>query len=237
MEFIMFFVACLAGLVQGITGFGASIVMMMFLPIHFVLTQSAGISTAICLFLNLTMFLTYRKFIKLKTVLLPAVLYIAVCSVTIYFSTMVNQILMKKIFGVFLIILSIYYLFFNKSNERKKLSLFVSIFCIVVSAMCDGLFGIGGPLMVLYFLSQTHTSHEYLGTIQTFFLINCIYNTLFRISQGILTISHFPIIGCGVAGIVIGGLIASKIVDKLDGMLLRKVTYIMIGFSGLMNIL
>ena len=102
--------------------------------------------------------------------------------------------------------------------------------------MCDGLFGIGGPLMVLYFLSQTHNTHEYLGTIQTFFFINCTYNTCFRIVNGILGINHIFIMCIGVIGITVGGLIGNKVVDRLDGMLIRKLTYIMIGISGLINL-
>lgn len=237
MEIIIMFTACLAGIVQGVTGFGSGIVLMMMLPMYFALAQSAGISTAICIFLNITMVYTYRKSINFKKILPPAILYIAICSCTIYLSTSIDQVLIKKIFGIFLMILSIYYLFIQKNNEKKKLSLFISLICIVVSAICDGLFGIGGPLMVLYFLAQTDNTYEYLGTIQTFFLINCIYNTIFRIYRGILLIEHLPLILMGVFGIIIGGLIANKIVNKLDGMMIKKLTYVMIGISGLINII
>lgn len=237
MEILVMLTAVLAGIVQGVTGFGSGIVMMMVLPMYFALGESAGISTAICLFLNISMVYTYRKHISFKTIIPPAILYIIVCSMTIYLSTSIDQAFIKKVFGVFLILLAVYYLFINKNNERKKLSLPVSIMCIIVSAVCDGLFGIGGPLMVLYFLSQTHNTHEYLGTIQTFFLINCVYNTCFRIYRGIIGLAHLPLIGIGVIGIVLGGILANKIVDRLDGTLIRKLTYIMIGISGLINII
>ncbi|MCD7950835.1 MAG: sulfite exporter TauE/SafE family protein [Erysipelotrichaceae bacterium] len=236
MVYMILGIALLAGLVQGVTGFGGSIVMMMVFPYLFALLQAAGISTAICTFLNLIMVINYQKYINIKKIIPPAILYIMVCSITITLATTVNQTLMKKVFGVFLIILAIYYLFIDK-GERKKLSLIVSIICIVVSAMCDGLFGIGGPLMVLYFLSQTHNTHEYLGTISLFFMINCIYNTCFRIYNGIISIAHLPYIAIGVVSIMIGGLIATRIVDKLNGAFLRKLTYIMIGISGIVNLL
>lgn len=225
-----------AGVIQGITGFGCGIVMMMVFPMMFALPQSAGCSTAIAVFLSLSMVITYRKHIRFEKIIPPAVLYIAVCSASIYCSTMFDQNVMKKVFGVFLLLLSVYYLFVQKNTDRKKLSLPVSVLCIVVSAVCDGLFGIGGPLMVLYFLAQTHNTHEYLGTIQTFFLINSVYNTVFRVINGILTVSHIAVIFTGVIGIVIGGMIGNRIVDKLDGIMVRKLTYIMIGISGLINL-
>ena len=237
MEILIALVAMLAGIVQGVTGFGAGIVMMMVLPNYFALPQSAGISTAICVVLCMTMVYNYRKHINFKKIITPSILYLIVCSFSIYFSTMVNQAVMKKVFGVFLVMLAIYYLFINKDGDRKKISIAVSLFCIIVSAICDGLFGIGGPLMVLYFLSTTHNTHEYLGTIQTFFCINCIYNTSFRIYNQILSVEHLIYIVIGMVGIIVGGMLASKIVDKLNGTMLRKLTYIMIGISGIMNLI
>lgn len=230
--------AVIAGIIQGITGFGAGIVMMMILPMILEsIPQSAGVSSAICIVLALQMIFLYRKHIDFKKLILPAILYIMVSSAAMYFSTEINQIAMKKVFGIFLILLSVYYLFINKDNERKKLGLAVSVICIVLSALCDGLFGIGGPLMVLYFLSKTHNTHQYLGTIQTFFCMNNIYNTCFRIYRGILLPEHFVYIVTGMICILIGGLLANRIVNKLDGMLIRKLTYIVIGISGLINII
>lgn len=228
--------AGVAGIVQGVTGFGGGIVLMMFLPYFYDLPHSAGLAGAICIILNLMMVTTYRKYIDFKKIVVPSLLYLTTCSITINYSTLFDQGLMKKVFGVFLLILCVYYLFFNKNTKQEKLSLPVSIFCIVVSAVCDGLFGIGGPLMVLYFMAQCKKTEEYLGTIQTFFLINCVYNTGFRVFKGILTTQHFIIIGLGMIAIVVGGLIANKIVKKLNSNIIRKLTYIMIGISGLLNI-
>jgi hypothetical protein len=229
--------AILAGIIQGVTGFGSGIVLMMVLPMMFALPQSAGISSAICICLCAQMVYMYRKYVNFKKIILPSILYLIVCSIAIRFSTIVDQVLMKKVFGIFLIVLAIYYLFINKNNDRKKIGIALSIFCIVVSALCDGLFGIGGPLMVMYFLSTTHNTHEYLVTIQTFLCINCVYNTIFRICNGILLPEHLLYIGIGIIGIIIGGFIANKLVDKLDGVLIRKLIYIMIGISGIINII
>ena len=233
---MMIVVALLAGILQGVTGFGAGIVMMIFLPTQFALIQSAGISTAICIVLCALMAYRYRKVINFKEIIIPAILYLGVSSCAIIFSKMVDQDLMKKVFGVFLVILAIYYLFFNKQTE-SKLNILMKLGCIVVSGLCDGLFGIGGPLMVLYFLNQTTSKEEYLGTIQTFFLINVTYNTIFRITNGIITMDHLSIILIGMLGIIIGFVIANKIVDRLDGEIIKKITYVVIGISGIINLI
>lgn len=47
----IFLPALIAGIVQGVTGFGAGIVMLMFLPLQYSVIQSAGVSSAICMIL------------------------------------------------------------------------------------------------------------------------------------------------------------------------------------------
>lgn len=117
-----------------------------------------------------------------------------------------------------------------------KITLPVAILFIVISALCDSLFGIGGPLMVLYFLSQTNSTKEYLGTIQFFFFINGVYNTAFRFVRGILGLEQLLYIAVGAVCIFAGLLVANRIVDRLNANIIRKLTYIMIGISGIVNL-
>lgn len=234
----MIIVACIAflgGIVQGVTGFGAGIVMMMVLPVFFLIPQAAGISSTIGLMLCSLMAYRYRKSVNIKKAIFPSALFLIVSSFSAYFSMYVNQVFIKKIFGAFLIALSIYFIFFS-NKEKKPLNLVASLFCIVCSGISDGLFGIGGPLMVLYFLNQTDGTEEYLGTIQTFFLVNSIYMAIFRFVNGIIDSNHLLPIACGMLGIALGQVVASKIVSKIDGQMLRKVTYVTIGVSGIINL-
>lgn len=237
MELIIGLVSVIAGLVQGVTGFGSGIVLMMLLPVFYALPQAAGISIAICVFLNASMVATYRKYVNISKIVPPAVLYLIVCFFAMKFSTSVDQHLMKKIFGGFLLALSVYYLCIAKNTKTKELSLPVSIVFIVISALCDVFFGIGGPLMVLYFMSQTKDKQEYLGTITAFFLINGIYNTILRLMNGILSVQYGIVIGVGIVGIVLGGYLGKKIVNRLNGELLKKIVYVTIGISGALNLI
>jgi len=235
--FSVLIAALFAGVVQGMTGFGGGIITMLIFPHFFGITLGAGITGALGIALCASIAYRYRKELSVKMAVLPAVLYLVVSSLVISYSTMADPAMIKKIFGVFLILLSIYYLFISKNVKNRRLGLAASFVCIAVSAACDGLFGIGGPLMVLYFMSMTTSTHAYLGTIQLFFWINSVYNTGFRFYKGILLPEHLIFIAFGVVGILAGGAIAGKIVDKLNGDAMRKVIYIMIGVSGVINLI
>ena len=226
-----------AGVVQALTGFGAGIVMMIVLPLLYAIPQAAGISQAICLAICAMMTFQYRKSIQWKKALKPVVPYLTVSSLCIQFSTRVNQEILVRIFGGFLVLLSLYYLFFNKNAGPKEMSRPMSALYIVASGLWDGLFGIGGPLMVIYFLNLTKDKKEYLGTMQAFSILNVLWNTLFRLYSGILTTAHLPMIAAGMAAILIASVLAKKAVEKIDDAKLRKMTYLLIGISGLLNVL
>ena len=117
---ILFAITVLAGLVQGVTGFGSCIVIMMVLPFYFPLAEAAGIAVATTLIMGIVMILRYRSHIKVREALLPSVLYIIVSSLAIHFAAQVDQAVMKKVFGVFLVLLSEFYLGFAPSGSNQK---------------------------------------------------------------------------------------------------------------------
>lgn len=226
--------AFFAGIVQGIAGFGSGPVQMMTYTAFWPLPVAAAISVCVSVPLNLNMLITYLKKVKWRKVLLPAVPYIVICSAVISVSRSFNQALMKKIFGGFLVLLAIYYLFFSK-KEKTEFSVLRTLVYITVSAVCDALFGIGGPLMVLYFLGVTKQKEEYLGNTAAFFLINGVYNTVFRLISGILSVQLIPYVLIGTAAILTGVTVSHRLVDSMDDDLLRRITYVMIGLTGILN--
>ena len=90
------FISTIAGLLQGITGFGAGIILMLYLPYLYPVIQCSGIIGIICLFLSLIMALQYRKFIELKKVLIPLSIYILISTITIVIGPSLNSSYLKK---------------------------------------------------------------------------------------------------------------------------------------------
>lgn len=235
----VFLPALVGGVVQGVTGFGAGIVMMIFLPLAFSVVQSAGVSSAISVALCAAMVWRYRSYLDPRAlprdIAAPAVLYLAVSSGSILFAQTVGQNLMKGVLGVFLVVLAAYFLVFQKAARFEPKGA-VAIACVAISGLCDGLFGVGGPLMVVYFMARCADQRAYLGTIQCFFLITVSFATAFRVANGIVTPALLPALALGVAGILAGFIGANKIVDRLDANLVRQLTYVVIGISGISNL-
>lgn len=228
-------VTVLAGLSQGVCGFGAGILMMMVLPLFFPISRAAGISGTVSLMLTLMMTLRYRKHLSIKKIPLPLIFYAGFSALAIHFAPMVDQQLMKRMFGVFLILLTLYHFLLSK-KQVKEWSLPLCMAAWAFSGACSGLFSVGGPLMVLYFLSHTDSKEEFLGTTELLFFINLVSSTYLRAKSGIITAQLLPLIALCVVCVALGLFIANKIVERINGERLKSIVYIGVGISGIINL-
>ena len=226
----------LAGFIQGVSGFGAGIVFMSVIPYFLSVISSAVISNFMSVFLNLLMTYHYRQAINKTIIVLPALFFYYRWYFVTLFCYDDRYSFFKINFRSFLTILAIYFYFFS---HRVKITnnIFTMFLCGFVSGVCDGLFGIGGPLMVLFFLALTNSKDEYLGTISLFFLIVCSYNLIFRIVHGIFTLQLLPYALLSLIMVFVGLQLGNRVVCKIDEQRLRKITYILIGFSGIITLL
>ena len=227
--------ALLAGIVQGIIGFGSGIIIMSFLPYLLPINQSAGISALVMITSNIILVYKYRECISWRKLIGPYCIYVIVAAISVHLGKVLSVYLMKSLLGILFISLASYYIFFQKDNINIKIPLKLKVLIFsLISGFFSGLFGIGGPLMALYFLSIFKTKEEYLGNIQTFFLINSISITVIRISNGVLIASNIKFIVVGILGAILGTFIANKMINRINIHLISQIIYILIGISGVL---
>ena len=225
-----------AGLIQSVTGFGSGIFMMVFFPMLFPILQSSALSSSISFMLTCALTWHYRKIIDWKLTLLPGIVYIGMSSAAIILAPYLPTAILKKVFGVVMILLSIYFLTIS-GKLKIKANMVSATICAMISGVMGGLFGIGGPPMVIYFLAALDDKEKYLATIQFFFFVTGTYNVIFRIIKGIYTVDLIPYTIIGIVAITIGKKIGLRIVDKINAETMKKLVYAFLGFAGLTNVL
>lgn len=226
----------LSGFVQGVSGFGAGIVFMGIAPYFLSVTGAAAVSNFVCLMLEIMMVIRYRRHIRRDAIFLPAVFFIVGGTIGIELASSLDTQLMKQILGGFLILLSIYMVLF-RSKTKIKANFPTMFVCGFVSGLCDGMFAIGGPLMVLYFMAITKSKEEYLGTIQTFFMICAAYNLALRTYRGLFTVDLAGYALLGTAAIFAGLKIGNCVVDRINDKTMQTIVCVMIGVSGAVTLL
>jgi len=224
-----------AGLIQTATGFGSGIFLMLFFPLFLPILQSSALSSLITLCLSLMLAWKYRRDIDYRASALPTVFFLAVSGATIHVASRIDCSGLKAYFGLFLIAVAVYFIFFAHRLTIKK-SVGSAAVCSGISGVASGLFGIGGPPMVLYFLAAANDDKmKYLATIQFFFALTGIYNAGMRAVSGILTADILPLVIPGIIGLWIGKAFGIMIVNKINIEQLKKVIYVFLAASGLLT--
>lgn len=225
-----------SGIVQSVTGFGCGIVMMIFFPDIMGMISGAAVSATTSISLTSSVAFKFRKHVNFRILVFPLAIYVTACTITINRLKGMNVDLLEILFGVFLILVSVYLLLIAK-NAHFKFSIPVIILFAAFSGITSGLFSIGGPLMALYFLHTTKDNDEYKGTSQCFFFFTGITGFVNRILNGIITISLIPAIVFGIIGISFGTIVGLKISSKLNTELTKVLVYSFVGVSGIIILL
>ncbi|MFI3207604.1 MAG: sulfite exporter TauE/SafE family protein [Eubacteriales bacterium] len=223
------------GIVQGATGFGATIVMMISMPMIFEISAAAAIASAGTIFMTTYLWVKYRKYIHYKIMIMPAVFSMIVSGISIFVIDYFDVNLLKIFFGIFLIILALYFLLFANKVTIKN-STATSIFCAVLAGFGMGFFAISGPPAGVYFLSATESREEYLGVINAYFTITLAYNTVIRIMNGIITVDMVPDMLLCSAGCMIGTFIALKIMRNVSAEMAKKIIYFIMIMAGIITV-
>lgn len=228
-------ITLVSGMVHTITGFGSGVVMMLVFPYILNMVAGPALVSAINFFLSLTLAYKFRKELRPQLIVFPVIPYL-ICSIgTIMALKHLDLRILAIAFGFFLIVLSLYFIFIAK-HMSVKANWRSAVVCGAFSGAGAGLFGIGGPLMALYFLAITDSKESYTANLQCFFTITCLGNTIARVTQGLYTMELVPLTILGLIFVNLGKRAGLKVLDRLDADLIRKIVYIFVGLSGVLTV-
>ncbi len=222
-----------AGFVQRVSGFGLGIFAMLFLP-HFMPTHTAAaaISSLFSCVTSSYNAVKYRKNIEFKTALPMMCAALITIPVAVHFSSVVSGDLFKMLLGGVLIILSIYFIFFNKRIKIRS-TFGNGILAGALGGTLGGLFSTGGPPAVLYVSSATKDKNVYFATIQFYFCFTNLYATTNRVINGIIDQNILLYAAVGMVGCMAGDFLGKLVFDKLDGDKLKFIIYMGMILSGI----
>lgn len=225
-----------SGIIQSVTGFGSAVFLMLIVPYFFNMVASSAISSSITLGLSGTLAWKFRSQIQWRLCLLPTAIYM-VCSVAVI--SVIRGLdlrLLSIAFGVFLMLLAVYFFAVAKRLSFQP-NWKSACICSAISGVTSGLFGIGGPLMAAFFVLSSQDKKNYIANTQFLFAATGLVNLITRIARGIYTMDLIPVTLLGLAGITLGKLIGLRILDRLNLDMMKKGVYAFVGISGLITVL
>ncbi len=232
MEIITVFITSLfAGLVQGVSGFGAVVILMVVLPYFETMKAAMSIAGVCAMPMNLTIIHRYRDKVRFRQAIGPMLFYFAGTTFFTHLASGVNLEAYKYLFGIFLFALALYFMFFSKKIKLEN-TFRNAVICMLVASITNSFFGISGPLMVLYYVAVLKDKEEYIGTMSALFFTGNLYSTFVRLYNGFFTTEMIPSMIAGSVGMVIGSIIGGQIVKHIDGAKVKKIVYAVLAVSG-----
>jgi uncharacterized membrane protein YfcA len=226
----------IGGIIAGVVGFGAVVVLMSLLPYYFGIVDSPTLALSINLLYTVALLWKFRKYVDLKLAALPTAIYSVLAAVMVHLIGDIEVRALAIALAVLLMALSVYFLAFARRIKVRG-SMALGIACSSVAGVTGGLFGVGGPPMVLYFLAAAKDHDTYMGCLQFLFVVTGVVSLGARFGSGMFRAELLPYVAVGIAGTMAGMWLGERICRRLNADAMRVATYIFVGVSGLILLL
>lgn len=229
---LVFLMATGASLTQRVCGFGFGIVIMMVLP--FIMPsfgEATALSGMLAIFTALIPAVRMVKNVPWKKLILILLTFIIVSYFSVGVVSHIDGHLMKRCLGGILILISIYFFFFNGKFTLRP-SVWTQVGMGTLSGAMGGLFAMQGPPAVIYFMGCTDDKTEYMAITQWYFLIGNIMMTVYRAGNNFVTPIVLEAWCVAISGVLIGLFIGARIYKSINPGLLRHLIYGLMAFSG-----
>lgn len=229
----IFLLCILASFIQRTTGFGFGIFIMTALPY---LMPSYGEATTLSGLLAMTtsavISFRMRRYLVWSHLLPILATFIIVSTVAIFCLKRMDDVALRRVLGMVLIITGAYFAFFSE-RLRLKTNLPTQIGAGTLSGLMGGFFGMQGPPAVLYFISFEHDKNFYMALAQSYFFFGNLVMLGVRAYNGFLT----PTVGrdylYGIGGVLIGMTIGGYVFRHLPNKTFKYIVYGYIAVSGI----
>lgn len=231
---LVFLLTIVASFIQRVTGFGFGIFVMMFFP-YILPTFGESITLSGLLAGTTSLLIAIRNWRHIRWRLMGIILLFNVIAsyIAIAYMASLSNTAMKRMFGVALILIALYFLFFDGRWRMLLHSRPAQAGVGIASGIMGGMFAMPGPPVVLYSIGVINDKREYVATLQALFFTFNVFYTLFRLRVGFFADSTLTLWACGLLGCVIGAWAGALLFRLISLPLLKKIVYLLMIVSGL----
>lgn len=225
-------IALVGSFVQAASGFGYAIICMALWPLLLPFRTASIIEVLTAFAMVVYIALKLRKSINWRVLLWPVLTSMAASTLGVFTLMASTESLLRRILGGVLICLGVYFIFFS-DRLRLRPTRLTGMIAGLVSGFCGGLFNIGGPPMVAYFLAVTDDKLEYNATLQCYFCATTIYIFLVHLVMGNVTGQVMQYSGAALVGVVVGTGGGMALFRRMSMAGIRKFVYAFMTVAGL----
>ena len=225
-----------AGCIQSTTGFGFGIFSMIFLPYILIATEANAVASTLSMCTSATVVAATWRRMNWKNIIFPFIGCVAATYLAVDFIKSQDNTVLMLLLGIALLVLSVYFYFFSDKMKIKP-TWYAGLIAGVLSGILEGMFAIGGPPAVIYFMQSEEDSDHYLATVSGYFVLLGMVSVSSKAISGFYTTNVLFALLVGAVGMVCGSLIGKKTRDKANPKMIKKAVYAVMAVSGVVNII
>lgn len=228
----LWIVTAAASVINTVTGFGYGILTVALHPFVMPAMTAVTVSGMISVVLSGSIARLEFHNICWKQLFISLPMILIACYLSIYFGGTLSENVIRRILGCVLFVLSLYFLFFNNKVKIRPTVLNGCLMGFLGGAL-QGLFGMGGPPMALYYLAVSGSKEAYMATLQMYFVLLNLAVNLMRFQRGMITEKCWKYFGILLVPMFLGIWLGSRIFCRLEEEKLRKGSYLCMAFCGI----
>ena len=229
-------VAIVASYTQSVTGVGFGIVAMVFLPYFLRYTEANVLSSMLSTVTSALVVISMYRVVNWKNLIFPLLGSIFANYLAITFVKSAKNQILTLLLGIALFALSIYFFFFSNKIKIKP-TWYAGLIAGTISGVMSGLFSIGGPPVVIYYIQSEKSTDKYLSTISAYFLLSGVFSISMKAISGFVTTNVLFGFAIGLIGMLTGSFLGKRTRSKANPKMIKKAVYGVMAISGLINII
>lgn len=235
-ETILLYAVCvlIGAIIHAISGFGFGVFAMSVFP-FFMPSYTMGLVLSGMMGITITTYYSLSQFRKVnwKYIIVPFVSSVIVGFLTMRYLKGFSDNFLGRVLGLFLILLSVYFLVFEKLIT-VRMNIRNGIIAGSAAGFIDTMFSMGGTPLALYLSSTAASKEAYLANLSCTILLMSLGTLVNRVIAGMITVEILKYYVFGLIFVVIGMTIGGKIFKTFSPSVLRKAVYIFIAITGVL---
>ncbi|KMK76481.1 sulfite exporter TauE/SafE family protein [Alkalihalobacillus pseudalcaliphilus] len=235
-EIIFIFVVLLIGsFAQGVSGFGFGLIAMSILPYFFTVKESTILVITLTLFITLRILSKQYKNLDWKGLIPVLSSAIVGRGVGFFILTYFGDLeILKTWLGIILLLMVIYLMWSKKiMMHSKQMTTFIAIVIGFIGGVVGGVFAVGGPFYVFYFLMVYADKGRYNANLQAVFFITSLITVLLHGINGDYGTSSILYVLVGLVAVLIGTSLGLKAFTKVSASVVRRMAILLVACSAI----
>ena len=219
--------------IKGLSGFASALfaipLLALFLDIKFVVP----VFLLFDFISGIVLTISTRRFIDKKTVLLLFSGLLIGTALGTYFLVSFGSEVLKRIFGVVVILFALKILILENEGTRRKISKLWAPVSGIAGGCTGAMFGLNGPPLVFYLAHQLKDKQVFRATIYAAFFVDACYRLILYSFNGLVTVEVVKSALYLTPFLLLGLLLGSKLHARINENIFRKIIALILVVTGI----